>query len=131
MSIKVQTGEGDVAASADLAKDEEYSKRDSGTAGPIDMVHLQKQTMGDKVLEVEILQLFVGQSHVCLNEISSGDPTMVRAAAHRLKGAAGAIGAFRLMGAAEKLESSAGDPVCVAAVIAEMKEAENVILKLA
>ena len=96
----------------------------------VDLVHLAKQTMGDKALEVEVLQMFARQARSCLQEISSGDGERVTAASHRLKGAAGSVGAFKVADAAEALESNVGDAVRMAAVTTSVIEAENFILKL-
>ena len=97
---------------------------------PIDLVHLAKQTMGDKALEIEVLQMFARQARACLGEIASGEAKKIVAAAHRLKGAASAVGAFRVSETAEMLEYNAGDAASVAAVGAAVVEAENFILKL-
>ena len=97
---------------------------------PIDLVHLAKQTMGDKALEIEVLQMFARQARACLGEIASGEPKKVAGAAHRLKGAASAVGAFRVSETAEMLEDNAGDAASMAAVGAAVVEAENFILKL-
>ncbi|PKA41388.1 Hpt domain-containing protein [Rhizobium sullae] len=99
-------------------------------ARPIDLVHLAKQTMGDKALEVEVLQIFARQARGCLNEISSGDAKRIQAAAHRLKGAASAVGAFGVFEAAEAIENNCSDAANMAAVGAAVVEAENFILKL-
>lgn len=96
----------------------------------IDLVHLAKQTMGDKALEVEVLQMFARQARACLQEIGSGDNNRVVAASHRLKGAASAVGAFKVADTADALESNVGDAACMAAVVASVIEAENFILKL-
>ena len=96
----------------------------------IDLVHLGKQTMGDKALEVEVLQMFARQARSCLQEIGSGDFKRMEAASHKLKGAASAIGAFRVADAAGALESNVGDAARMAAVTASVIEAENFILKL-
>ncbi len=97
---------------------------------PVDLVHLANQTMGDKSLELEVLQLFARQARACLHEMSSGDANAVVSAAHRLKGAAGAVGAFRVQQAAELLEGNCGDAASMAAVEVAVIEAENFILKL-
>ncbi|TCU11860.1 Hpt domain-containing protein [Rhizobium sullae] len=99
-------------------------------ARPIDLVHLAKQTMGDKALEVEVLQIFARQARGCLNEISSGDAKRIQAAAHRLKGAASAVGAFGVSEAAEAIENNCSDAANMAAVAAAVVAAENFILKL-
>ncbi len=97
---------------------------------PIDLVHLAKQTMGDKALEIEVLQMFARQARACLGEIASGEAKKIVAAAHRLKGAASAVGALRVSETAEMLEYNAGDAASMAAVGAAVVEAENFILKL-
>jgi HPt (histidine-containing phosphotransfer) domain-containing protein len=97
---------------------------------PVDLVHLANQTMGDKTLELEVLQMFARQARACLHDISSGDLKAVASAAHRLKGAASAVGAFRVSQAAEALEGNCGDAANMAAVGVAVIEAENFILKL-
>ncbi|KQV81665.1 Hpt domain-containing protein [Rhizobium sp. Root1220] len=97
---------------------------------PVDLVHLANQTMGDKALEIEVLQMFARQARACLSEIASGEAKTVAAAAHRLKGAAGSVGAFRVCEAAETLEGNSGDAASMAAVGMAVLEAENFILKL-
>ncbi len=97
---------------------------------PIDLVHLANQTMGDKALELEVLQMFARQARSCLHEMSAGDAKAVEAAAHKLKGAAGAVGAFKVRDAAEMLEGNCGDAAAMAGVGVAVIEAENFILKL-
>lgn len=97
---------------------------------PIDLVHLAKQTMGDKVLEIEVLQMFARQARNCLQEIGSGNGDTATAAAHRLKGAASAVGAFKVAEAAEAFEEVSNDAARMAAVGSRVVEAENFILKL-
>jgi HPt (histidine-containing phosphotransfer) domain-containing protein len=97
---------------------------------PVDLVHLANQTMGDKALELEVLQMFARQARACLHEMSAGDGKAVEAAAHKLKGAAGAVGAFKVRDAAETLEGNCGDAANMAAVGVAVIEAENFILKL-
>lgn len=97
---------------------------------PIDLVHLATQTMGDKALEIEVLQMFARQARGCLGEIASGEAKRIVAAAHRLKGAASAVGAFRVSETADVLEANAADAAAMVAVGAAVVEAENFILKL-
>ncbi|WJR66704.1 Hpt domain-containing protein [Neorhizobium sp. CSC1952] len=97
---------------------------------PIDLVHLASQTMGDKGLEIEVLQMFARQARRALQDIAGADAATAAAAAHRLKGAAGAVGAFKVSAAAERLESDGGDAALRAAVNAAVIEAENFINKL-
>lgn len=78
---------------------------------PIDLVHLSRQTMGDRELEHEVLALFERQaSHIGgkLATLESGEDHLVRAdLAHKLKGSARAVGAFAVATAAENYEHSA------------------------
>lgn len=97
---------------------------------PVDLVHLARQTMGDKLLEIEVLQMFTRQARACLSEIGSGNPEKAKAGAHRLKGAAAAVGAFRVANAAADYEARIGDAACMAAVGAAIIDAENFILGL-
>ena len=70
----------------------------------IDEEHLKRMTLGDDRLEQEVLQIFVRQSAMMLERISSGKPGAVATAAHTLIGSARGIGAWRIAGAAERLE---------------------------
>lgn len=97
---------------------------------PIDLVHLANQTMGDKALENEILQMFCRNARSALKEIANGDEAAVIATAHRLKGSAAAVGAFKVFVAAELLEAKGGDAALRASLGAAVIEAENFILKL-
>ena len=99
-------------------------------ARPVDLVHLAVQTMGDKMLEVEVLNLFTRQARAALHEIAALDNGGVSASAHRLKSAANGVGAFVVASAAEKLEAKPGDAALRAAVAAAVLDAENFILKL-
>jgi HPt (histidine-containing phosphotransfer) domain-containing protein len=99
-------------------------------ARPIDLVHLARQTMGDKALEVEVLQMFARQARRCIMELASNDAAMIEATAHRLKGAAQAVGAFAVSAAAEVLETDGRNAASIANVGFAVIEAENFILKL-
>ncbi len=97
---------------------------------PIDLVHLARQTMGDKAVEIEVLQMFARQARACLQDIASGEPTRVGAAAHRLKGAASSVGAFSVSHSAQAVEDNHGDAAAMAALGVAVVDAENFILKL-
>ncbi|WP_275782875.1 Hpt domain-containing protein [Pararhizobium gei] len=100
------------------------------TSRPIDLVHLAVQTMGDKLLEIEVLQLFGRQARQIMKELSSGETLPMVAAAHRLKGAALAIGAFDVAEAARLVEADPTQPVHLASLSAAVIDAELFILKL-
>lgn len=75
---------------------------------PIDLVHLARQTLGDRALEAEILQLFVAQTATVLARLKSADDTRQRGdLAHTLKGSARAVGAWRVAVEAEACEAAA------------------------
>ena len=61
---------------------------------PIDLQHLRRMTLGDQALEREVLGIFLAQTARPIGDLLiSAEPT---ALAHRLKGSARAIGAFRI-----------------------------------
>ena len=71
----------------------------------IDTAHLSRQTGGDHALERELLTLFAQQCVKHLRTIHAGADTQARLdAAHSLKGAARAIGAWQVAEAADAVE---------------------------
>jgi HPt (histidine-containing phosphotransfer) domain-containing protein len=80
---------------------------------PIDLIHLARQTMGDRDLETELLTLFRRQAAQIVERLSAdipGDSIPWRAdLAHTLKGSARAIGAGRVAIKAEIYEVQARD----------------------
>lgn len=73
---------------------------------PIDLDHLRMITFRDEALERELLGLFSARASVALMEIEKADSDRARAdAAHRLVGAAKAIGANELAEAALAIET--------------------------
>ncbi|MFB2552124.1 Hpt domain-containing protein [Ensifer soli] len=99
-------------------------------ARPIDLVHLATQTMGDKALELEVLQIFARQSRQSMKEIGEGGSDQRLAAAHRLKGAARAVGAGDVARAAAAVEDAPESSAALAGLSAAVIEAELFILKL-
>lgn len=72
-------------------------RKQSGDDKPVDLVHLSSQTMGDRGLEIELLKLFIAQAPTCLEAWArASDMTGRKHAAHALKGASRAVGAFVL-----------------------------------
>lgn len=79
-------------------------------AGPIDHVHLGRYTLGNRALEIEVLQLFAGQAPSTLADLAAAhDAKAWHIAAHTLKGSARAVGAWALATAAEEAERSGHD----------------------
>jgi HPt (histidine-containing phosphotransfer) domain-containing protein len=97
---------------------------------PIDFEHLARQTMGDKALELEVLQMFARQARESMKALADAEGAARAALAHRLKGSARAVGADAVAAAAEALEERPADAAALASVTMAVVEAENFILKL-
>lgn len=96
------------------AKSAETSSPTQEIRGPIDMVHLSRQTLGDHNLELEVLRLFDEMSHVYYGRLESSTTVdELLANLHTLKGAAAGIGAFGLAELAKVAETElrGGAPV--------------------
>ncbi|MFJ5367750.1 Hpt domain-containing protein [Bosea sp. CER48] len=77
----------------------------------IDTEHLSRQTGGDHELERELLTLFAQQCALHLRTIHGSADRQARIdAAHTLKGAARAIGAWQVADAADRIEDELGQP---------------------
>jgi HPt (histidine-containing phosphotransfer) domain-containing protein len=74
---------------------------------PIDLVHLSRMTLGDRVLERDVLALFERQLGFLMERIETATPQVAAAAAHTMKGSAQGIGAFALAQAASRVEQAA------------------------
>ena len=74
----------------------------------LDLVHLARQTLGDRSLENELLTLFDRQAQHLLRQIEAGagyaDRRLRRDLAHTLKGSARAVGALRVAAQAQTYE---------------------------
>jgi HPt (histidine-containing phosphotransfer) domain-containing protein len=83
------------------------------TSRPIDLIHLARQTLGDRDLETELLSLFRRQAGQIVERLAAempGDSIPWRAdLAHTLKGSARAIGATSVAIKAEIYEVQARD----------------------
>jgi HPt (histidine-containing phosphotransfer) domain-containing protein len=73
--------------------------------GPLDLRHLKRMTLSDEGLEREVLAIFAAQSAKLMTELAEL-PAEAAELAHKLKGSAQAIGAFRIADAAEWLEDA-------------------------
>ena len=99
-------------------------------ARPVDLEHLARQTMGDKALGLDVLQMFARQARESMRELAALDGAARGAVAHRLKGSAQSVGANGVAKAAAALEENPADAIALSAVTAAVVEAENFILKL-
>jgi HPt (histidine-containing phosphotransfer) domain-containing protein len=102
----------------------EATRDESREASPaIDLVHLARQTDGDEALEVELLGMFEVQSAKLSARLRLAEVGVQAKAdiAHRLRGSALAVGAWRVAKAAQAAEAhfaeaasegaAAGDPL--------------------
>ncbi|MEP7454923.1 histidine kinase [Phyllobacterium sp. SB3] len=76
---------------------------------PIDLVHLTRETFGNRALETEILNLFSRQTCGIVDRLIHANPDDRVRLARSLKGSANAIGAFRVAELAEAVEQSPSD----------------------
>lgn len=74
-----------------------------------DAAHLDRQTMGDEALRVEILALFVAEVERLLAQIEAAPDPLVRASRlHAMMGLARNVGAKRLAALCRQLDHGAG-----------------------
>lgn len=98
-------------------------RADNAFATAIDVGHLNRQTMGDRSLEREVLELFRRQARILMFRFDAlTNPTERADVAHTLKGSARGVGANRVAFAADELERAAmaGEPTGKA--LAELAE---------
>ncbi len=89
---------------------------------PIDHAHLARYTMGNRSLEIEVLQLFSGQAPETLASLMAAkDPKAWHIAAHTLKGSARAVGAWAVATAAEEAEKAGHDHTQRAEMLARLE----------
>jgi HPt (histidine-containing phosphotransfer) domain-containing protein len=105
----------------------------SVAAEPVDLDHLARYTGGDRALNAEVLQLFIGQAGTLMDQLQTvletRDAKTWRHITHSIKGAARGIGAFALadMAAeAEPLDLVLDNAAALAAVSALKLRAEAV-----
>jgi hypothetical protein len=76
---------------------------------PIDLVHLTRETFGNRALEIEVLNLFSRQTCGIVDRLLQANPDERVRLARSLKGSAKAIGAFRIVELAQALEQGPSD----------------------
>ncbi len=76
---------------------------------PIDLVHLTRETFGNRALEIEILNLFSRQICGIVDRLTHANTDERVRLARSLKGSARAIGAFRVAEMAEAIEQAPSD----------------------
>lgn len=73
---------------------------------PIDLAHLAAQTMGDRVLESEILCMFGKQLSQARASFANANADERKRLAHTIKGTARSVGAFAIADVAERIEKA-------------------------
>ncbi len=80
---------------------------ETGDRYPIDLVHLSRQTLGDRDLEQEVLGLFVNQSNLYLKRLQAAkSATERKSAAHTIVGSARGLGAWKVAEEAALVEEA-------------------------
>lgn len=104
---------------------EQYEQRASTSfATAIDVGHLNRQTMGDRSLEHEVLELFRRQARILLFRFEALTNPVERAdVAHTLQGSARGVGAHRVAFAAAEVERAARSGEPTGRALAELAEA--------
>lgn len=75
---------------------------------PIDLVHLSRQTFGNKELENEVLNLFISYTRQCLIRLETAQTGKEWAdVLHTIKGSARGVGAWKVGGCVEIYEKQA------------------------
>jgi HPt (histidine-containing phosphotransfer) domain-containing protein len=97
---------------------------------PIDLVHLARQTLGDRSLEREIMVLMLRQIEQCAARLDLATDADRGRLAHSIKGAARNVGAFALAERSQALEDAPGDADASRAMLAEMRRAASFIATL-
>jgi HPt (histidine-containing phosphotransfer) domain-containing protein len=87
---------------------------------PIDLVHLARQTCGDRTLEIEVLNLFRQQLGLSVDHLKQAQGSARMAVAHLIKGSARSVGAFPLAHIAEDIENDPKSTTLVKALDAEV-----------
>lgn len=106
-----------------------HHPRPSGNR-PIDLVHLARQTGGDKGLETEVLAIFARQVRKAVHEL----PGLARKErvklAHTVVGSARGVGAFQVARLAAELETKPIDAAALAGFTQAVVDVDNFIVGL-
>ena len=90
-------------------------------AGPIDLEHLRRMTLGDAGLEREVLGMFTRQAGRLAAALATVPPES-SALVHTLKGSACAVGAMRVARAAAALEAAIRDGRAPAQALGDLRD---------
>lgn len=99
-------------------------------ARPVDLVHLARQTLGDRELEREVLALFVQQATTVRDRIAAASLAERAMLAHGLRGSAAGIGAFGIAQTAKDMEHAPHDNTLVLHLAARIDEVKDFIASI-
>ena len=95
---------------------------------PVDLVHLSRQSLGDRSLETEILRMFHSQSKLYMDRLENAKTAEERKmAAHTVVGSARGLGAWKVASEAELVEQAAGRACDVSSLKEAVEEANDYI----
>ncbi len=97
---------------------------------PIDLVHLGKQTFGDRHLEQEVLAMFVQQAQAVRERLTASGRDERVMMAHGLRGSAGGVGAFAVAEAATAVERNPQDKSLAAALFKRIDEVSDFVASI-
>ncbi|TDH36037.1 Hpt domain-containing protein [Pseudohoeflea suaedae] len=111
------------------APDSGPTPRPSGDR-PIDLVHLAKQTGGDKNLEAEVLTIFAKQIRKAVHELPGLSGNAQVRLAHTIAGSAKGVGAFEVARTAEAIENKPGQARLLTAFTKAVVSVDSFIIGL-
>jgi HPt (histidine-containing phosphotransfer) domain-containing protein len=97
---------------------------------PIDLVHLARQTLGDRELEREVLALFLQQAATVRERIAAASAAERKLLAHGLRGSASGIGAFAIARIATEIEHAPHDSALLLQLAARIDEVREFIASI-
>lgn len=92
-----------------------------------DLIQLERQTLGDRMLEREVLQLFLQQISDIQAGIAAADDKLRREMAHALAGSARALGAHALADAAARIETGRQEAADLEALIEAARQTRHFV----
>lgn len=96
----------------------------SGVGVPVDLAHLGRYTLGNAELEREVLALFSEQAAATLEALRrASSPKAWREAAHTLKGAALAVGAWQVAKCGQQAEVAEYNCAAREAILTRLEQA--------
>lgn len=96
-------------------------------ARPVDLLHLARQTMGDRALETEILLMFSRQVAALTEKLIASRPADRVILAHTLKGSARSVGAVDVARLADVIENDPQDKAAIRQLEEALREVQEFI----